>query len=81
MFCWFKKKKLFEYVLGDLNSAEAKKLEKHLKGCSKCRGYVQAVEKINAASAADDQPFLSEVFWRKFDERLELNLAQKQKAP
>ncbi len=81
MLCWIRKKKLFEYAIGQMNAGEAKKIEAHLKNCSKCREYVSRLQKINSVSASDEQPFLSEVFWRKFDERLDLNIAQQQKKP
>ncbi|MFH1093574.1 MAG: hypothetical protein V1739_05390 [Candidatus Omnitrophota bacterium] len=81
MLCWSKKKELFEYAIGELNADRVQKIEKHLKSCSKCRKYVSGVQKINSISACDEQLFLNEVFWRKFDERLDLNLAQAQRSP
>ncbi|MCG2711799.1 MAG: hypothetical protein L6416_05705, partial [Candidatus Omnitrophica bacterium] len=76
MLCWLRRKKLFEYAIGDLDTDQAQKIEKHLKCCSKCRQYVSSVQKINSMSTSDGQLFLSEVFWRKFDERLSLNLTR-----
>lgn len=81
MLCWLRKKKLFEYAIGELDTAQVKKIEKHLKCCCKCREYVSAVGEINSMSASEDQLFLSEVFWRKFDERLDLNIAQVKTSP
>lgn len=78
MLCWLRKKKLFEYAIGELDTDKVQKIEKHLKICNKCRKYVSAVQKINSISAGVDQPFLHEVFWRKFDERLDMAIAQEQ---
>lgn len=78
MLCGLRKKKLFEYAMGELNNGRARKIEKHLKRCSKCRQYLSCFRKINSISAGDEQPFLNEVFWRKFNERLEMKLSQEQ---
>ena len=75
MLCWFRKKKLFEYAIGKLNFVQTQNIEDHLKGCVKCRDYVKGVQKIINMNVGEEQPFLSEVFWRKFDERLDLNLS------
>lgn len=78
MFCWLKKKQLFEYAIGELPAHQVEKIEKHLKSCAKCRAYVEDMKKISN-NLGEDQLFLNEVFWRKFDERLDINLAQEQK--
>ena len=78
MLCWLRKKKLFEYAIGELDTDKAQKLEKHLKSCHRCREYVSFVQKINSMSAGEEKLFFSEVFWRKFDERLDLSIAQAQ---
>jgi len=77
MLCWLRKRKLFEYAIGELRSDEVKKVERHLQICPGCRGYVERIQKISSRSSAAE-PFLNEVFWRKFDERLDLCLAQEQ---
>lgn len=78
MLCRFKRKKIFEYVTGETEAHQAEKIEEHLKSCYKCREYAGSMQKLSDISAAEDQPFLNEVFWRKFDERLDVNLALKQ---
>lgn len=73
--CWLLKKKLYEFAIEELINSDAKKIKKHLNECSQCRQYVSQIQKIVKTSHQQEQPFFNEVFWRKFDERLDLAIA------
>lgn len=73
--CWLLKDKVNAYAIGELDAKYTESLEQHLKDCRKCRQEVGEIRKITETVSSGEQPFLGEVFWRKFDERLDLNLA------
>jgi len=73
--CWLLKGKINAYAAGELNPKYTKGVEAHLKKCLKCRQQVTEIKKITDAVSNQENPFLGEVFWRKFDERLDLMLA------
>jgi len=76
--CLFLKRKLFDYATGFLETEKSQSIEKHIEQCSKCQKYVKDVQVITSTASSDDKPFFGEVFWRKFDERLELRLSDEQ---
>ncbi|MCP4649809.1 MAG: hypothetical protein GY853_07005 [PVC group bacterium] len=75
--CYFLKKKLYEYVEGELTSQEKKEIGRHLTDCAGCRKRVAEIKKIINAVEKKEKLFLNEDFWRKFDERLDVQKSAK----
>lgn len=79
--CLVIKKKLYQYVENKLEASEESKVSSHLAKCPSCSRCVQDIKKIFASLKKVEQPFLSEVFWRKFDERLDMRLIEERAKP
>ncbi len=76
--CMFIKRKLYDYLEGDLRENERSQVKQHLDACSFCRArFNQAAELIKAA-ADKTIPSLSQRFWDDFrvglDDRLNRRL-------
>ncbi|MBU4305824.1 MAG: zf-HC2 domain-containing protein [Candidatus Omnitrophica bacterium] len=74
--CWRLKRILYEYAMGEADASESKIIERHIAGCPGCSRKVQEIQLITESTAQEEKPFLSESFWRRFDERLSLRLSQ-----
>lgn len=72
--CWFFRKKLPAFVSKELLPGEEEKVRRHIEKCAGCRQEAAEYEKIIRAAGEEEKPFLSEVFWRKFDERLDMRI-------
>ncbi len=78
--CLFLRKKLYLFAAGDINSEEGEKMESHISRCPRCREEFSNMRKIINTVSKQEQLFLNEVFWRKFDERLALRIIKKEQA-
>ncbi len=74
--CLFFRKDLYQYAEGVLDLDKEKKIKNHLSRCSICGQRLKEMRKVLAAIEKTEEPFLGEVFWRKFDERLNLKIPQ-----
>jgi hypothetical protein len=73
--CWLLNNKVNAYAMDELDEKYTEVVERHLEKCLRCRKQVAEIKKITSAVSKQDKPFLGEVFWRKFDERLDLMLS------
>lgn len=76
--CLLLNKKLYLYLLKELDENQEKRIEEHLASCARCQQYLMRLRTIGDAMSQSEKPFLGEVFWRKFDERFSLRLEREQ---
>jgi hypothetical protein len=76
MFCFRVKRRLYDFIEGNLKQEVAKRIRLHLQSCLGCtRSYNQLRQLLNLASQKKP-PELSSQFWMSFDQELREKLAK-----
>lgn len=81
MFCFRIKRKLYEFLEGNLNSAETEKIKTHLARCAKCAQEYSRMRKVLSLASEKKTPQLSSQFWTIFDRELEEKLSKERVLP
>ena len=81
MFCFRIKRKLYEFLEGNLNSAEVEKIKTHLARCAKCAQEYSRMGKVLSLASEKKAPQLSSQFWTNFDRELEEKLSKERVLP
>lgn len=81
MFCFLIKRKLYEFLEGNLNSTEAEKIKTHLARCAKCAQEYSRMRQVLALASQKKTPELSSQFWANFDQELEEKLDKRKALP
>ena len=81
MFCFRIKRKLYEFLEGNLSPAEAEKIKIHLARCAKCAQEYKQMRQVLSLVSQKKVPQPSAEFWAKFDQELEEKLAKERVLP
>lgn len=71
MRCAKARKRISEYVDGDLDSRKRTKLERHLDECSRCQELLKDFQDMALKAKGLDQPVPSDSVWNKIQARME----------
>ncbi len=81
MFCYNVRKRLYDFIEGDLEKKTADGIESHLWFCSKCAEEHERLKGILKLASGKKAPELSDTFWADFDKGLKEKMSAAREMP
>ena len=75
MFCYGIRKRLYDFIQGDLDDRAAGRIKRHLEACRGCAQKEAQLRQILDTAALQEAPRPPADFWKKFDAELDEKLA------